>query len=74
MEATIAQMHEMLSKQMASEKEDIDARDTQLAASITQGIQAGMAQVASAMLVPKRIVKGKNNEIIGVEPVNTTIQ
>jgi hypothetical protein len=68
-ENAIAQMHQMMAQQVVQDAQEIEGRDAQLVSAITQGFAAAMAPVAQAMLVPKRVVKGKNNEIIGVEPM-----
>ena len=67
LEGTIAHMHQMVKDTIAAGKQE--GRDEQLVQAIIQGIQAGMADLAAALIVPKRIVRGKDNEIIGVEPV-----
>ena len=66
MEAAVAQMQQLLTHHVAREANS----EASLVNAITQGLQVGMSQVAQAMTVPKRIVKGKTNEIIGVEPVH----
>jgi len=65
MENAVAQMQQLLTHHVAREANS----EASLVNAITQGLQAGMSQVAHAMSMPKRVVKGKNNEIIGVEPV-----
>jgi len=67
LEAAITQMHQMIVETVASGKQE--GRDEQLVEAVTRGIEAGMNQIAEAMLTPKRVIKGANNEIIGIEPV-----